>query len=235
MSAVVIVSGGMDSSTLLYHVTHHLNREVKEVLSFDYGQRHLKELNCAHALADDLGIDWRLINLRSAFAGFDSALTNPAAAVPEGHYEQESMKQTVVPNRNAILLSVAVGVAVSVKADRVYYGAHAGDHAIYPDCRREFVEAFGRAMHLATEWDPVELCAPFLSKTKADIVRLGLELGVPFERTWTCYKGGEMACGVCGTCVERLEAFDLAGAEDPLVYQDRYSWKQLIQKHRATA
>jgi 7-cyano-7-deazaguanine synthase len=134
------------------------------------------------------------------------------------------MKKTVVPNRNMVMLSAAASFAVSEGIQELYYGAHAGDHAIYPDCRREFVEAMQRAFELC-DWTPLTLKAPFLDFTKADIVRLGLSLDVPFEKTWSCYKGGETACGRCGTCVERLLAFEEAGQRDPIAYSDRHFYK----------
>jgi 7-cyano-7-deazaguanine synthase len=148
-----------------------------------------------------------------------SSLTSPNIQVPEGHYEDESMKATVVPNRNMILLSIATGWAVSTGASSVSYAAHFGDHAIYPDCREEFADAMNNIMEIAG-WDKVSLNRPFSSFTKADIVKLGDELGVPFEKTWSCYKGGQIHCGVCGTCVERREAFELAGVTDPTIYDN---------------
>jgi len=137
--------------------------------------------------------------------------------VPAGHYTNETMKLTVVPNRNMIMLSVAIGWAVSGKADAVAYAAHAGDHTIYPDCRPAFIEAIRQAAALC-DWHRVELLTPFVGKTKRDIVRLGAELDVPFGQTWSCYVGGEVHCGRCGTCVERREAFKSAGVDDPTVY-----------------
>ncbi|MCB1120019.1 MAG: 7-cyano-7-deazaguanine synthase, partial [Verrucomicrobiae bacterium] len=139
--------------------------------------------------------------------------------VPHGHYEEENMKSTVVPNRNMILLSVATGWAVSLKADCVSYAAHAGDHAIYPDCREEFADALDKTMRLA-DWQEIYLNRPFVSWTKADIVRRGAELNVPFEKTWSCYEGGDQHCGRCGTCIERREAFHLAGVADPTEYSE---------------
>jgi 7-cyano-7-deazaguanine synthase len=150
-----------------------------------------------------------------------SSQTDKSVPVPEGHYEEESMKQTVVPNRNMILLALAGAWAISTKSDAIAYAAHSGDHAIYPDCRPEFTEAMSDALRLC-DWHEVKLMRPFLYPTpmsKADIVKLGTSLGVPFELTWSCYKGGEKHCGKCGTCVERVEAFQLAGVEDPTEYE----------------
>jgi len=216
MRTVLIYSGGLDSTVLLYH----LRAEGHEVrgLGIDYGQRHRRELEAAAAICRQLGIEYRIADLstlRPLLGG--SALTDDLA-VPEGHYTDETMKQTVVPNRNMIMLAVAIGWAVSLRYDAVAYAAHAGDHTVYPDCRPEFAEAMDRAAALC-DWHRVRILRPFIDKTKADLVRLGASLGVPFERTWSCYRGGEYHCGRCGTCVERREAFALAGVADPTKYE----------------
>ncbi|MEE3200012.1 MAG: 7-cyano-7-deazaguanine synthase QueC [Planctomycetota bacterium] len=213
---VVTFSGGIDSTTLLYQ----LLSEGCEVLalSIDYGQRHRIELEHAARIAGQLGIRHEIADLSSIsrlLAG--SSLTGEDIPVPLGHYEDESMKQTVVPNRNMLLLAVAAAWAISEKADSVAYAAHSGDHAIYPDCRSEFADALGGAIALA-DWHKVELLRPFVDKTKEDITRLGAELEIPFELTWSCYQGGEQHCGACGTCIERREAFLLAGIPDPTQY-----------------
>ena len=216
MKSIVVHSGGMDSSVLLYQLVQK-GDEVKTI-SIDYGQRHKKEIIQAKKMADSLGIEHQIADLTSIthlLSG--SALTSPEIDVPEGHYAEENMKATVVPNRNMILLSVATGWAVSKKFDRVAYAAHSGDHAIYPDCRTEFADVLGQAIEMA-DWQKVSLYRPFVDKSKADIAKLGHELGVPFEMTWSCYKGKELHCGKCGTCVERREAFHLAGVEDPTIY-----------------
>ena len=217
MITVLIYSGGLDSTVLLYELSsqgHELH-----ALGIDYGQRHRRELESAKAICSDLGIEYRIGDLRAIrplLAG--SALTDEVA-VPEGHYADESMKLTIVPNRNMIMLSVAIGWAVSMKADAVAYAAHAGDHPIYPDCRPAFTEAMRQAAGLC-DWHRVELLTPFIDKTKGDIVRIGAALGVPFDRTWSCYRGGEVHCGKCGTCVERREAFAQASVSDPTIYAD---------------
>lgn len=230
MKVVVIYSGGLDSTTLLYYLRAGMQSaigSVEEIKAFgvDYGQRHRKELEKARAICDELGIEYQVADLsfmRNLLAG--SSQTSDDIPVPEGHYAEESMKSTVVPNRNMIMLSLAIGWAISLKYDAVAYGAHAGDHAIYPDCRPEFVDALSAAAALA-DWQKIGIVNPFIHQTKAQIVAHGLALGVPFEKTWTCYQGGAIACGRCGTCVERLEAFDWAGAVDPLLYQDRSFYK----------
>lgn len=222
-SAVAIVSGGLDSITLL----HHLRAQEVEVrmLSVDYGQRHTRELDCARQVAADLRLHHQVVNLRPVGALLTgSALTDPDVAVPDGHYAHESMRSTVVPNRNALMLDIAVAVAVAAGCDAVAFGAHGGDHPVYPDCRPEFVDAFTASARLANDGfirEDFRVLAPFLEMSKADIVRLGAGYGVAFERTWSCYRGGERHCGRCGTCTERREAFAVAGIEDPTCYAAR--------------
>lgn len=192
------------------------------LVSFDYGQRHRKELDFAQRAANALSADWDQISLAAAgvqrlFHG--SALTDPAIDVPEGHYAHENMRVTVVPNRNAIMLSIAYAAAVSARADVVAAAMHAGDHPIYPDCRPEFIRAFAAMERLATDGlAHIDLLTPFIHMSKADIAALGARLGVPFEDTWSCYKGEEIHCGACGTCYERREAFQRAAIVDPTVY-----------------
>lgn len=218
MKTVIVYSGGLDSTVLLYHLRdagHELH-----ALSIDYGQRHRCELARAASICAELNIPQPVADLSALqplLAG--SSLTSPEIEVAEGHYTEENMKSTVVPNRNMIFLSVATGHALSIKAGQIAYAAHSGDHAIYPDCRNEFADAMAAAIELA-DWEKVELIRPFVDWTKADIVRRGTNLGVPFAQTWSCYKGGELHCGRCGTCIERREAFDLAGVDDPTPYAE---------------
>jgi 7-cyano-7-deazaguanine synthase len=219
-ACVAVVSGGLDSAVLAHHLRNH-GWELR-LLSFDYGQRHAKELDCARALAADLGARHDVVDLRSVgrlLAG--SALTDDAVDVPDGHYTDDSMKATVVANRNAVFVQVAVGVAVAEGAAAVALGVHAGDHPIYPDCRPEFIHAADELARVANEGFTAEgftILAPFLRWSKADIVRRGTDLGVSFGDTWSCYRGGDVHCGTCGTCVERREAFELAGVDDPTKY-----------------
>jgi len=215
---VLVFSGGMDSTTLLYDLVN----QGKEVyaLSINYNQRHKKELEYAKKTAQKLGVEHKIIDLsviNELLQG--SALTTPEIDVPEGHYEDENMKITVVPNRNMILLSLAIGFAISIGAKKVYYTAHAGDHAIYPDCRPEFVEAMKQVAKLAY-YEPIEICTPYLYIDKGDVAKIGKKLGVDYSLTWTCYKGREKPCGKCGSCTERLEAFEKAGIKDPLEYEE---------------
>jgi len=219
MKAVAIVSGGMDSVTLAYL----LKSEGYDLhlLAFNYGQRHKKELAFAEQCAADLGARFTLVDLSSVtqlMAG--SALTDDIL-VPEGHYAAPSMAVTVVPNRNAIMLAIAYAAAVSEQADIVATGVHAGDHFVYPDCRPNFVASFDQMEKEATEGyakQGLKLYAPFVNIGKHDIAKLGHNLLVPFGKTWSCYKGEELHCGVCGTCVERKESFLLAGVVDPTIY-----------------
>ncbi|MFF2146224.1 7-cyano-7-deazaguanine synthase QueC [Kitasatospora sp. NPDC058190] len=218
--AVVIASGGLDSTTVAYWLAEGGSRLT--LLSFDYGQRHRKELDFAVLIADRLGARHEMADLSGLghlLSG--SALTDPAIAVPDGHYTAEGMRSTVVPNRDAIMLSIAVAAAVAAGADAVAFGAHAGDHAVYPDCRTEFFDLFAEVARVGNEGflsEGFQLLAPFIDQTKADIVRVASQVGVPFADTWSCYRGGELHCGTCGTCTERIEAFVLAGVEDPTEY-----------------
>jgi len=220
---VAVVSGGLDSVTLA-HVLAAEGRRL-HLVSVDYGQRHRRELDFAVRCAERLAATHDVIDLRSVgrlLSG--SALTDAGVEVPDGHYEEASMAATVVPNRNAILLAVAYGVAVARGIATVAIAVHAGDHAIYPDCRPQFLEAFDAMERVATEgYAPpgLNLLAPFAGLRKQDIVARGAHLGVPFAQTWSCYRGGEFHCGNCGTCTERIEAFALAGVPDPTEYVRR--------------
>jgi 7-cyano-7-deazaguanine synthase len=218
--AVVIVSGGMDSVTLAHQAA--ADGLGLSFLSFDYGQRHRKELDCAAAQAHILGAPHRIVDLTSLAAVLAGSALTGDQPVPHGHYSAETMKQTVVPNRNAIMLSIAWGHAVSIGAELVAAGVHAGDHAIYPDCRPTFAQALQHALALGTEgFAHRGLCiwTPFIDKTKTDIAAIGHQLGVDFSQTWTCYEGGDIHCGQCGACVERQEAFRDSGTPDPTVYR----------------
>jgi 7-cyano-7-deazaguanine synthase len=230
MKAVTLLSGGMDSTTLAYEL-HDQGAELIGI-SFDYGQRHRsRELAMAMRTAERLDIPHSVVDLRSLTALLGGSALTDEIEVPEGHYSEETMKATVVPNRNAIMLSIATGVAVANQFDTVACAVHAGDHPIYPDCRPEFIEALDRALSLGTQgFAPTSfsIYAPFVHLTKAEIAALGNNLGVPWEDTWSCYVGGEQHCGRCGTCVERAEAFDIAGVEDPTEYVDAEFWKGAV-------
>lgn len=233
--AIVVASGGMDSTVLAYDLKaqgHDLR-----LLSVDYGQRHGKELAYAHATAITLGVPWSLADLTgitSLLAG--SSLTSDDVPVPSGHYAAESMKATVVPNRNAILLNVAAGYAVSCGADFVATGVHAGDHFIYPDCRPAFIDSLNVMLGHATDGfavDGFHVAAPYVNISKTEIAARGAALGVPFAETWSCYRGGELHCGTCGTCVERIEAIRDAGIPDPTVYETTDTGIDLTRRSHA--
>jgi 7-cyano-7-deazaguanine synthase len=216
MNVVVLCSGGMDSVVAL----HWARREhvVSAVVSFDYGAKHNhREIPFAAEHAALTGVRHEVVSLDFVNRLFASDLLKSGGEIPEGHYEAANMKQTVVPFRNAIMLSIATGLAESNGADGLVIAAHGGDHAIYPDCREDFMQAMGDAMRLGT-YARVQLLRPFIGMTKGAIAAAGMKLGVDFSRTWSCYKGGEVHCGKCGTCVERREAFALAGLKDPTVY-----------------
>jgi 7-cyano-7-deazaguanine synthase len=215
MKGVLILSGGVDSTTLLYKM-HSDGYEVTAI-TFNYAQRHKKEITYAKAIAKRLDITHHVVDLSSlACLLGDSALLG-GMQVPSCHYTKEAAKKTVVPNRNMIMLSVAAGYAEAHEIAEVFYAAHQNDSTIYPDCRPEFVQALRPAIRLATAWHPVDLRAPFVDMSKAEIVRMGLALEVPYELTWSCYRGEERPCRTCPTCIEREEAFALNGRQDPLV------------------
>jgi 7-cyano-7-deazaguanine synthase len=220
MNIVHVFSGGMDSTTLLYKLRDE--GHALYPISVNYGQRHSKELDAARHITQDLNLlaVHRFADLSSIAPLLQgSSLTQPKIEVPEGHYAAESMKATVVPNRNMLLLSLAAAYAISIEADAVSYAAHAGDHTIYPDCRPAFVKAISAVFEVCA-WRTLQLLAPFLCSTKTDIVRIGEQLHVPWGKTWSCYKGLEVHCGRCGTCVERQEAFTEAGVVDPVNYEE---------------
>lgn len=213
---VVIYSGGMDSFTVL----HRALRDGHDVyaLSFHYGQKHAKELDYAARVCAAQSIPHKIVDIRSINQLLAGSSLTDNIDIPQGHYEEESMKSTVVPNRNMILLSLAIGYAVSIDAEAVYYGAHSGDHAIYPDCRPEFVRKMND-VSLIANYEPVRIEVPYLDNDKVEILADGLQMGLDYANTWTCYEGRELACGQCGACVERLEAFTKNNLSDPLQYQ----------------
>jgi len=213
---VVLVSGGMDSVSALYEANQ--SHRVVGGLSFDYGAKHnYREIPFAAFHCQRLNIPHRAIQLDFVGQLFKSGLLKSGGSIPDGHYEEQTMKQTVVPFRNGIMLSIAGGFAESIEAEALVIAAHAGDHAIYPDCREDFMKAMGDAIRLGT-YARIEVLRPFIHCAKSDIARRGHALGVDFSKTWSCYKGGDVHCGACGTCVERREAFQLAGLPDPTVY-----------------
>lgn len=216
MKVVVLCSGGMDSVTALHWA--HRTHAVVAALSFAYGAKHnTREIPCAADQARRLGLRHEVMNLGFIGEFFSSHLLTGGGSIPEGHYQDDSMRQTVVPFRNAIMLATAAGFAESLGAEGVVIAAHGGDHAIYPDCREEFMRAMGDAMRLGT-YAGIQLLRPFIALDKTAIAAEGARLGVDFARTWSCYKGEEVHCGRCGACVERREAFLQAGLADPTPY-----------------
>jgi 7-cyano-7-deazaguanine synthase len=224
MKTLVVCSGGLDSVSLAYKIA--AEQDLVGLISFDYGQRHSKELAYAAQAAERLGVPHQIIDITAIGAHLSGSALTDDIDVPDGHYAEETMKVTVVPNRNAIMLSIAFGVAAARPADAVAVAVHGGDHFIYPDCRPGFIDSFQAMQDQALDgYAQVQLQAPFVNVSKADIVTEGARHGTPFAETWSCYKGGALHCGRCGTCVERREAFHLAGVEDPTCYEDAEFWK----------
>ncbi|MDE5847699.1 MAG: 7-cyano-7-deazaguanine synthase QueC [Muribaculaceae bacterium] len=207
--SVIVLSGGMDSTTLL----HERQEQIALAVTFDYGSKHNeREIECARKNCDMLGIEHIVIPLEFMGKYFKSSLLIGGEEIPEGHYADDNMKSTVVPFRNGIMLSIAAGLAESRGLKKVMLANHGGDHAIYPDCRPGFVRAMSEAISEGT-YDGVVIDAPYTDITKSDIARIGKRIGVDYSLTYSCYKGGERHCGKCGTCVERMEALRDAGIE----------------------
>lgn len=219
--AVVIASGGIDSSTLLFKTVNE-NYDTYAI-TFIYGQKHKREIESAKKVSNSLEISHKIVDLSSVkeiLSG--SALTDSSIDIPEvpaeaTHYE--TLRTTIVPNRNSIFLSIAIGYAVSIGADLVFFGAHHSDRGVYPDCRREFVEAFQHSEQLANDNIDLKIEAPFVNIDKSQIVKLGAVLGLPYQETWSCYRGEELHCGICSSCRERKRAFIEAGIYDPTKYK----------------
>jgi len=215
-SVVVLVSGGIDSVTALYAARE--DARVAAALSFRYGSKHhARELPFARWHCERLGVPYTEIDIPFVAELFHSHLLEGGGEIPRGHYEEETMRQTVVPFRNGIFIAVAAGFAESAGVQGLVIAAHTGDHAIYPDCREGFMQSMADAVRLGT-YAKIELLRPFIGWTKAEIVARGAKLGIDYGQTWSCYVGGERHCGECGTCVERREAFLLAGVPDPTDY-----------------
>lgn len=219
MKAFLICSGGLDSVTLAYEL--HAQNALSGILSFHYNQRHKRELDYARLCAEKLKVPFHLIDIGSIGKALSGSALTDDIDVPEGHYAEANMALTVVPNRNAIFLSIAFGIAAAKGAkgaSHVALAVHGGDHFIYPDCRPDFIEAFDRMEQKSLE-GTVRLYAPYINISKSDIVARGTKLNIPYEETWSCYKGGNKHCGRCGTCIERHEAFSCACVVDPTDYE----------------
>ncbi len=212
--SILILSGGMDSTTLLYDECH----AIAVAISFDYGSNHnAQEIACAKEHCERLGVEHVVIAMDFMAKHFKSSLLAGGDAIPEGHYEDANMQSTVVPFRNGIMLAIAAGMAESRGLRRVMMANHGGAHVIYPDCRAAFVEAMSEATRLGT-YPGIEVVGPYTHLTKGDIAKRGKQLGIDYSHTWSCYKGGEHHCGKCGTCVERKEALAEAGITDTTTY-----------------
>lgn len=232
MNTLVVCSGGLDSVSLAHMLA--AGRALGAIVTFDYNQRHRREIDYARLAAERLGVPFHLVDIQTIGAVLTGSALTDAVDVPDGHYAEDTMKATIVPNRNAIMLTIAFGLAASRGMDAVAIAVHGGDHFIYPDCRPGFIDAFAAMQAKALDgFAEVRLLAPFAEDTKADIVRAGARAGTPFAQTWSCYKGGEMHCGRCGTCVERREAFEIAGVDDPTVYADPHYWRDAVAARSA--
>jgi 7-cyano-7-deazaguanine synthase len=218
--AVIIASGGIDSTTLLYKLIH--DRYQLRALTFLYGQKHLKETNFATNIYKNLSLEYKIVDIsgiKDLISG--SALTDVNVNIPEvpetmDYYD--TLKSTIVPNRNSIFLTLAVAYAQQLNCNIIFYGAHHSDRGVYPDCRKEFIESFEHSQRLANDNDKIKIMAPFVDMDKAEIVKIGNKLAVPYDKTWSCYKGLELHCGQCSSCRERKRAFRQSGIEDPTVY-----------------
>lgn len=213
---LIVLSGGLDSTTMLYEY----KEQIALAVSFHYGSNHNdRELSFARLHCERLGIKHLVIPLSFIKQYFHSSLLEGDAAVPEGNYDEQNMRSTVVPFRNGIMLSVAAGLAETFGLKNIMLANHAGDHTIYPDCRPQFVDAMDKAIQAGT-WEGVRLLTPYTGITKTDIARKGKILGIDYSETWSCYRGGEIHCGRCGTCRERREALRLAGIDDTTQYEE---------------
>ncbi|WP_017589955.1 7-cyano-7-deazaguanine synthase QueC [Nocardiopsis ganjiahuensis] len=228
-NTTVLLSGGLDSTVLATSIVREHGADSVDTLTIHYGQRHVRELEAAAEVSAALGVRHDVIDLSVLGSHLTSALTpsSDGGNVPHGHYAEPTMAATVVPNRNAILLMVAVGVASARGHSGVATAVHAGDHPVYPDCRPEFVEAVARAAEAGTDGQ-VTVTAPFVDMAKAEIAALGHRVEAPVHLSWSCYEGGETHCGRCGTCVERAEAFHVAGLSDPTSYADTAFWRSEV-------
>ncbi len=229
MKALLICSGGFDSVTLAYRLA--AEQSLGALLTFDYGQRHKKEIDAARLCAERLGVSHLVMDIGHIGRQLSGSALTDDIEVPHGHYSEENMKLTVVPNRNAIMLTIAFGVAAARGLDTVALAVHGGDHFIYPDCRPDFIRLFGEMQARALDGvAEVALLAPYVDTDKTDIARDAARFAVPVADTWSCYEGGELHCGRCGTCVERIEAMALADVADPTPYLDKAYWLEAVTR-----
>ncbi len=228
---VAIISGGLDSTVMLWFL-HLQGYHISEALTFNYGQRHKKEIFYSKKIISSFmkefdSLRHNIIDLSSIGKEISMGSITGNEKVPQDMYDNENQRITIVPNRNMIFLSIAAGRAITIGANLIGYAAHASDYSVYPDCRPEFIEQLDKAIYLGNLWNPVNIIAPFKNMTKTEIVKLGLELNVPLELTWSCYEGKKNPCLKCGTCLERTEAFLLNQVEDPAVKD----WDKAINQY----
>lgn len=229
MKALLICSGGFDSVTLAWRLA--AEQSLGALLTFDYGQRHKKEIEAARLCAERLGVPHLVMDIGHIGRQLSGSALTDDIDVPHGHYSEDNMKVTVVPNRNAIMLTIAFGVAAARGLDTVALAVHGGDHFIYPDCRPDFIRLFGEMQAKALDGvAEVALLAPYVNADKTEIARDAARFNVPVAETWSCYEGGDIHCGRCGTCVERIEAMALAGVDDPTSYKDEDYWRQAVAR-----
>ena len=230
-SIVVVISGGLDSSTMLWHLADQ-GYNIKEAISFSYCQRHSKELEFSKKIVAEFGkeyyeISHQIVDLSNIGKLIASGSLTGDTEVPHEIYDSENQKLTIVPNRNMIFLSIAAGRAITLKADHIGYAAHASDYSVYPDCRPEFIEKLNEALYQGNLWTPVSLVAPFQNITKEEVVKIGTALKLPYELTWSCYEGNQSPCLKCGTCVERTEAFLNNNLQDPALTNKQ--WDEAVR------
>ncbi|MHA2097388.1 MAG: 7-cyano-7-deazaguanine synthase QueC [Candidatus Kariarchaeaceae archaeon] len=235
-SIVAILSGGLDSSTMLWYL-HDLGYRIKETLTFNYGQRHQKEVENAKEIVSNFeakfySIKHQIVDMKNIGKLISKGSLTGDEEVPHETYDAESQRITIVPNRNMIFLSIAAGRAISIDAKYIGYAAHSSDYSVYPDCRPEFIDQMNNTLYQGNLWTPVELIAPFQHISKAEVVKYGLQLDVPFELTWSCYEGDLSPCLECGTCLERTEAFVKNKTSDPALNQENwYKAVEFYEKH----
>ena len=233
-TVVAIISGGLDSTSMLWFL-HDKEYSIVETISFDYGQKHVKELDAAKRIVERFNSEFsqnvkhHIVDLRNVGKLIAKGALTGDDEVPAEMYDKESQRITIVPNRNGIMLNIAAGRAVTLGSRFVAYAAHASDYSVYPDCRPEFIEAMDKAIYLGNLWTPVNIIAPFQNMTKREVTQHGLKLGAPLELTWSCYKGQDRPCLECGTCLERTEAFLLNETKDPALSEKE--WQSAIQKY----